>query len=79
MLYGLVGQLDIPTGDTSNYIVENAAAEIAATSPAPVAQPTVAPSAPAFSGWPVLVVVAAIGAWYWYQQSKRSVKYGHSS
>lgn len=76
MLFGMASITDMATGDTSNYIVENQATEIAATSPTPVAQPAAPLAAPTFGGWPIMAVLAAgAGAWYWWWE----YKHGHTA
>lgn len=75
MLLGLASVTDMATGDTSNYVVENQATEIAATSPTPVAQPAKALTVPSFGGWPIMAVLAAGAVWYWH----RGKQYGHKT
>lgn len=68
MFHSLGAITDMATGDMSDPIVENAAAEIAATSPTPVA---VAAPAPATSDTMPLLLLAAVGvAAYWYYAKK---------
>jgi hypothetical protein len=83
MLYGLAGQVDMSTADWTlvDPIVTDAAAEIAATTPA--VEPSGLPASPtagtagatqqaagAPNTWPILALGMAVGAWYWWHHGR---------
>jgi hypothetical protein len=71
MMFHALGAIsDMSTGDMSDLIVENAASELAATSPTPVAVTT---PAPATSDTMPLLLLATVGvaAYWWYSKKHK--------
>jgi hypothetical protein len=72
MLFGLAAIAPLATGDMSDPIVEDAAEEIAATSPAPPPIAIPVTMAPTASSMLPLLLAVTVGAYWWYSQKHKS-------